>query len=221
MPPAEAIQELGLPVVSGDLPAALTSGIAAGIASGGGGSGSEDGRGVTAAKLVAEKPFILSEGLPPVPSRLVARILRGEFVDMAELLRDNLEAYRRAGSSQSNQSTSGGRSRREIPHLLSWVQCFGVYMAVVTSKFPMRIRELLAYQTLIVREARRCGGRGWLAYDTHFRQQVVGDNSVDWSRLNQSLYVVTFGTQGERDRRRCCNLCLESGHVEEQCALFT
>ena len=84
MPPTEAIQELGLPVVSGDLPAELTSGIAAGIASGAGGSGSEDGRGVTAAKLVAEKPFILSEGLPPVPSRLVARILRGEFVDMAE-----------------------------------------------------------------------------------------------------------------------------------------
>ena len=169
MPPTEAIQELGLPVVSRDVPAELTPEIAAGIASGAGGGCGDDGRGVTAAKLGAEKPFILSEGLPPVPSRLVARILRGEFVDMTELLRDNLEAHRRVVSSQSTQSTSGGRSRREIPDLLSWVQCFGVYMAVVTSKFPMRIRELLAYQTLIVREACRCGGRGWLAYDTHFR----------------------------------------------------
>ena len=176
---------------------------------------------MTAEKLGAEKPFILIEGLPPVPSKLVARILRGEFVDMAELLRDNLEAHRRAVSSQSTPTTSGGRSRREIPDVLSWVQCFGMYMAVVTSKFPMRIRELLAYQTLIVREARRCGGREWLAYDTHFRQQVVGDNLADWSRLNQSLYVVTFGTQGERDRWRDCILCLESDHVEEQCALFT
>ena len=38
------------------------------------------------------QPFVLSNGLAPVPAKLVARILRGEFVDMAELLRDNLEA---------------------------------------------------------------------------------------------------------------------------------
>lgn len=45
------------------------------------------------------------------------------------------------------------------------MQCFGTYMAVVTSKYPDRVLQLLAYQMLIVREARRCGGRGWLAYD--------------------------------------------------------
>ena len=37
------------------------------------------------------QPFVLSDGLAPVPAKLVARILRGKFVDMAELLRDNLE----------------------------------------------------------------------------------------------------------------------------------
>ena len=36
-----------------------------------------------------ERPFV---GLPPVPHKLMARILRGGFVDMAELLYDNLEA---------------------------------------------------------------------------------------------------------------------------------
>ena len=51
--------------------------------------------------------------------------------------------------------------------------------------------------------------------------KLWGTTRVDWSRLTQSLYVVTFGTQDERDRRRCCNLCLESDHVEEQCTLFT
>ena len=49
----------------------------------------------------------------------------------------------------------------------------------------------------------------------------MGDNSADWSRLNQSLYVVTFGAQGERYRGRGCILCLESDHVKEQCTLFT
>ena len=41
------------------------------------------------------------------------------------------------------------RGHREIPDLLSWVQCFGTYIAVVTSKHPERMRQLLAYQTLI------------------------------------------------------------------------
>ena len=51
------------------------------------------------------KPFLLSEGLPPVPAKLVGRILKGDFVDMAELLRDNLEAQRR-GALHETSSTS-------------------------------------------------------------------------------------------------------------------
>ena len=80
-----------------------------------------------------------------------------------------------------------------VPDLLSWVQCFGTYVAIVTSKKPEKMRQLLAYQTLIVREARRCGGKGWLAYDSYFRQQAVGDDKADWSWLNQSLYTVEPG----------------------------
>ena len=91
----------------------------------------------------------------------------------------------------------------------------------MTSKKPEKMRQLLAYQTLIVWEARRCGGKGWLAYDSYFRQQAVGDDKADWSRLNQSLYAVTFIAQGERTKGRCCVLCLESDHAEEQCALYT
>ena len=40
-------------------------------------------------------PFILGESLPVVPAKLVKKILRGDFVDMADLLEDNLEAERR------------------------------------------------------------------------------------------------------------------------------
>ncbi len=35
---------------------------------------------------------MFSEGLPPVPGELVGKILNGDFIDMAELLRDNIEA---------------------------------------------------------------------------------------------------------------------------------
>ena len=37
-------------------------------------------------------PFLLGEGLPPIPAKLVQK---GDFVDMAELLQDNIESDRR------------------------------------------------------------------------------------------------------------------------------
>ena len=171
-------------------------------------------------KKTEPKPFLLSEGLPSVPAKLVGCILKGDFIDMAELLRDNLEAERRGvfQDSAGSSSSSHGRTRREVPDLLSWVQCFGLYTAVVGSQHPDRALKLLAYQTLIVREARRCGGRGWLTYDTVFRQQMAGEWKGDeWGRLNPYLYSSTFLTLGSS--RLNCPLCLESDHREEDCAL--
>lgn len=43
----------------------------------------------------AAQTFTLGEGLPPVPAKLVSHIQKGEFIDMAELLRDNIKAERR------------------------------------------------------------------------------------------------------------------------------
>ena len=233
MPPSERLQRMGLALADGEGPAGRDR-----VGSGDGGTdirsaegnemrssapSSVESRIDGGAKGEVGRPFVLSEGLPPVPHKLAARIIRGEYIDMAELLRDNLEVQRRAAStpSQTQGSSLHQKHRREIPDLLSWVQCFGTYMAVLTSKYPDRVRQLLAYQTLIVREARRCKGRGWLAYDAYFRQQVVGDDSADWSKLNQSLYAVTFIAQGDHEKGRSCGICLESDHTEEQCALFS
>ena len=131
-------------------------------------------KGSSGEEAVAQ-PFVLSDGLAPVPSKLVARIVKGEFVDMAELLRDNLEAHRwgtliepAATSSDVNR-----KCRREVPDLLSWVQCFGKYQAIIAKSDSLKPCMLLAYQTLIVREAYHCGSRGWQAYDTMFRQLLA------------------------------------------------
>ena len=70
---------------------------------GAGGSGADtdsSSMGGSAGVKQLEKPFILSEGLPPVPYKLASKILRGEYIDMAKLLRDNLEAQRRAATTE-------------------------------------------------------------------------------------------------------------------------
>ena len=165
------------------------------------------------------QPFLFSDGFPPVPAKLVGKILRLEFVDMAELLRDNIEAERRQGRLRETTGVPAKQQhRREIPDILSWIQCFGTYVSVVASKFPERVSRMLAYQTTLVREARRCGGGGWAAYDTAFRQQAATDKECDWSKLNSSLYPVTFMAQAT-GRGMCCFHCLEADHVGDECAL--
>ncbi len=48
------------------------------------------------------------------------------------------------GPDQTSLPNQPRRNRREVPNLLSWVQCFGTYMAVVASKHPERVKQLLA-----------------------------------------------------------------------------
>ena len=65
---------------------------------------------------------------------------------MAELLRDNIEAERRR-SKENGASTSNvqaAQSRREEPDILSWVQCFGMYTAIVLQVNPEKSQQLLA-----------------------------------------------------------------------------
>ena len=76
--------------------------------------------------------------------------------------------------------------------MLSWLHCFSLYAAVITSKYPHKAMELLAYQATVVAEQRRCGGRSWLLYDAGFRQQLSSVGAADFSKMNQSLYTTTF-----------------------------
>ena len=66
------------------------------------------GKGDGAEELI---PFIVGESLPVVPAKVVKKILRGEFVDMEDLRKDNLEAERRRYSQKQERGhTSCGQT---------------------------------------------------------------------------------------------------------------
>ncbi len=77
---------------------------------------------------------------------------------------------------------------------------------------------MLAYQTMLVWKAQWCGGGGWLAYDTPFQQHAATNQECDWSKLNSSLYPVTFMAQAN-GKGKCCPHCIEPDHMGEECAL--
>ena len=140
---------------------------------------------------------------------------------MTELLKDNMEVERRRAAQageggQQSQAINRG-SRREVPDMLSWLHCFSLYAAIVCEAHPEKVKEMWAYQAMMISEARRCGRRGWLLYDSAFRQQVVSLESANFGQLNQALYATTFLAYGGRGQ--FCPSCMLPDHGQDDCAL--
>ncbi len=112
-----------------------------------------------------------------VPAKVVGRIQKGEFVDMGELLSDNIKL---AEKSPDTSSSADGVAKHmqvrkrelqeDVKGLFSWVEAFNMFSCILVGQHPELVKPLAAYQTLIIREARRFNYRGWLQYDQLFRQ---------------------------------------------------
>ena len=207
MPPADVLEKLGLQVRTPDGTTAQESLTTNNPTVEHSTEGTSKSSPRNLSKETAEA-LILGEGLPIVPQKLVAKILKGDYLEMSELLHDNIELSRKNPPQDTAQGgTPSKLKRRELTEdvngLMSWVQCFSVYIAVITNKQPTRLQELLAYMVTMINEARRFKMRGWLAYDEMFRQRAAKDHSADWTKLNNTLYAVTFLSQKQSETITC------------------
>ena len=98
--------------------------------------------------------MLLSILFSPIPGKLVSKIWAGAFIDMKDMLPDNMALLRQLDNFSADKSTSKAKLR-EIKTLTTWLYCFTAYMAVQTS--DPHTRELLTYTHLIIREALRAG----------------------------------------------------------------
>ena len=168
------------------------------------------------------QPLLLSPSFSPQPPKLVDQIEKGEFVEMRELLTDNLSLLHHLEELQPSMSslqhaTGSSRPRLwEVSSILTWTYFFLTYCAVRMD--DVSLRGLLTYARLLLREARCQWGSGWIEYDRIFRQQVAADPTIPWNALNASLVASTFlGSHSEQGM--FCNLCQEVDHPKEECAL--
>ena len=80
--------------------------------------------------------FQLGETLPVVPARIVRRVLRGDFVDMAELTEDNLELELRRGSEADEGKPVPLHKLKPVPDIVAWAHSFCLYAGIVVSTHP-------------------------------------------------------------------------------------
>ena len=165
--------------------------------------------------------FSLSPASEPFPKKLVDKIRSGQFVEMRELLTDNISLIQQleAFGTHTSLPTLPGVLRpslREVSSLQTWMYCFLAYTAIRAP--DQDTRDRLAYARLLIQEAQRHGSTGWLDYDRVFRQQVAFDDSMRWNTLHPGIQAATlFGrAQGPGT---FCTLCREPDHGKESCAL--
>ena len=100
------------------------------------------------------QPLLLSPSFSPLPPKLVDRIRKGEFVEMRELLTDNISLLHRLeklqpGMSSLQHATGSSCPRlREVSSILTWTYCFLSYCTVRTD--DVSLRGLLTYARLLI-----------------------------------------------------------------------
>ena len=109
--------------------------------------------------------FIIAPSIPAIPGKLVRRIQALEFVDMKDLLPDNIALLEQlealSGSTQSpNQLGPARTPRRKVNSITTWASCFATYVVILAQRHPQQVPDLLGYMRLVLREARRHGRQG-------------------------------------------------------------
>ena len=166
--------------------------------------------------------FVLSKASAPIPGKLVAKVQSLQFIEMRELLPDDIALLERLAALPNTSALSHGQRhtpQREVSSLLTWVCAFTTDIAIMAEMRPDLIKSRLAYMCNIVREASRFGGDGWKTYDYVFRSQAAVDPSMDWAELNPSMLMAFMAARPTSNTKPLCHLCQEADHSANSCAL--
>ena len=163
----------------------------------------------------ANTGVIVSPSLPPVPGKVIEKIKNNQFVDLRELMPDNIALAKLLSQVGAPNIVQSGTRMREIEDPLTW--CF-YFLALAVSIEEKKARDLATYGQLVIYLAQRHGGRGWISYDRLFHQKIASGSSLAWNEFAPSLMASTVLSSGSP--RSTCQLCNGADHITFGCALF-
>ena len=164
--------------------------------------------------LSEQQGVCIGEALPPVPEKLVNRIYRWQFIDMAELLP---EAFVSARAPSQMGPSAVVYQKWPATNVLIWVQCFGVYVGILAKQFPDAVPELMSYMISIIKASKNYEGLAWVNYDTLYCRWAAATNCRKWSQINLSLFSLCF--TGKAQGLQHCDLCGDTAHMSSDCVL--
>jgi len=145
-----------------------------------------------------EKLTLISNGLPPIPNKLVQRIEEELFVEMAELLSSYLDSV------DFNTGGQKTRSHKRLPVLrdiTEWVQCFGMYITIISCHKPKPVADLMGYQMIIMEASLGSREGKWLTYDRCFHLKASASNLKQWATIGIAIWNTTFPERAIRSHQ--------------------
>ena len=101
----------------------------------------------------------------------VNRIQELEYIEMAGLVPE-AGISRRRSKVDAAIRYEGCIEKGPCTNILLWVECCSSLVAVMATKYPAAISELMAYQQTIIKESKLFAGEGWVTYDTCYRRKA-------------------------------------------------
>lgn len=151
----------------------------------------------TAGSGVKTTSAIIAEGMPPIASRLLERIRKWEYIDLALLLGESGHKVEEVpfpleGKVVLFQSLEQAqRRRRQIGDIHTWTQAFTMFTAALASASSTTKDEvvgLIAHSYLILQLSKDMGGLRWSKYDQEYREWAAAKGIRKWGDLNLTIY---------------------------------
>ena len=113
---------------------------------------------------IKDPASVVAEGIPPIPTKLLEKIRRWEFIDLSTLSGDQIQPSDNSTSYYSSNhiviidtfDRAAPRKRKAISDMFTWVQAYLVLMAALASD-PATSKEesvvLIAHQHIILQIA--------------------------------------------------------------------
>ena len=91
-----------------------------------------------------------------------------------------------------DQTITTKRKLPDVTQIMDWIQCFSIYIAVVSHAKPDHIADLIAYLNLIINIQRWFQYFDWALYDRQFWQKAAITPSLQWGTMEATLWNLSF-----------------------------
>ena len=90
----------------------------------------------------------------------------------------------------------------EVSNIIDWVQCFGIYITIISCTAPNRIADLIGYQSLTIQASQDYQKGCWVVYDQRFRLKASASKLKEWSIIDVTIWNFTFSVRAMNNRQR-------------------
>ena len=179
--------------------------------------------GVSGASLLPSGTSDTTASLPAIPKSALDKIKNNEYVSFDTLLpnytpiaHDEYGLQFEGGSDLSVKVVPKSQTRPKISDFNSWMVAWSNFMRVYTHFHPLRIHELIQYQSFICDFASQFTFSAWIGYEQMFRYRMALNPGLSWARVDEDLYNRYLR---HWPLQTMCYVCRNFGHFANACPL--